>query len=469
MFLNDAGGRSVLRPLLVPDATTRFTKFPSPTPAHVAMPDLPPVHWEHVEDTGLWTDECSYHNFCFENLQCRHSVPLCSAITPTGQRRGIQIHGKDGFGAMAMGAKLRRSCGLNSLFLFSSQQWNNEQWTMTIVHSCSKDLLDSREGQFPVDPSRHFWPGSRGSGPGSGSRLPCLLSRVDWCTVNCTPCLVPLFTLFTVGCFTVPNLYNMILLFWFIMRNQTWTLISPANLGFWMCCFVAPADTTGLSTLNGFGHWQTDQNGQKREKSNWAAIVWALHQLSEWNFWTINIFLSETTSASVPPPVAGDCQQKLLGSSCCRVTVCSTVPLFHCSEFHVVDHVVIFLGCGLHMDFFKGWLQSYWPQSYWPQRSTCSKVWLRCWFPGLMTTYIFIYIIYQMFYQRSFHMFFFEISSITLTWGGVLLQYFLMCNKSLTGAKQIWNFRFLNLWFCFFVAKISGKSKIKFPEANGGT
>ena len=202
------------------------------------------------------------------------------------------------------------------------------------------------------------------------------------------------------------------------MRNQTWTLISPANLGFWMCCFVAPADTTGLSTLNGFGHWQTDQNGQKREKSNWAAIVWALHQLSEWNFWTINIFLSETTSASVPPPVAGDCQQKLLGSSCCRVTVCSTVPLFHCSEFHVVDHVVIFLGCGLHMDFFKGWLQSYWPQSYWPQRSTCSKVWVRCWFPGLMTTYLFIYIINQMFYQRSFHMFF--LKSALSHWLGVV-------------------------------------------------
>ena len=467
MFLNDAGGRSVLCPLLVPDATTRFTKFPSPTPAHVAMPDLPPVHWEHVEDTGLWTDECSYHNFCFENLQCRHSVPLCSAITPTGQRRGIQIHGKDGFGAMAMGAKLRRSCGLNILFVFQSTM---EQWT------CSKDLLDSREGQFPVDPSRHFWPGSRGSGPGSGPDPgPGLLSRVDWCTVNCTPCLVPLFTLFTVGCFTVPNLYNMILLFWFIMRNQTWTLISPANLGFWMCCFVAPADTTRLSTLNGFGHWQTDQNGQKREKSNWAAIVWALHQLSEWNFWTINIFLSETTSASVPPPVAGDCQQKLLGSSCCRVTVCSTVPLFHCSTvplFHCSDC------CRSCCNISGVWT----PHGFF-QRLTSKLLAPKLLAPTFhllqsltsllvprFDDYIYIYIYHiSNVLSKEFSHVFFEISSITLTWGGVLLQYFLMCNKSLTGAKQIWNFRFLNLWFCFFVAKISGKSKIKFPEANGGT
>lgn len=82
--------------------------------------------------------------------------------------------------------------------------------------------------------------------------------------------------------------------------------------------------------------------------------------------------------------------------------------------------------------------------------------------------YIYIYHISNVLSKVFSHVFF-EISSITLTWGGVMLQYFLMCNKSLTGAKQIWNFRFLNLWFCFFVAKISGKSKIKFPEANGGT
>ena len=84
--------------------------------------------------------------------------------------------------------------------------------------------------------------------------------------------------------------------------------------------------------------------------------------------------------------------------------------------------------------------------------------------------YISIYIYHKSnVLSKEFSHVFFEISSITLTWGGVLLQYFLMCNKSLTGAKQIWNFRFLNLWFYFFVAKISGKSKIKFPEANGGT
>lgn len=144
MFLNDAGGRSVLCPLLVP----------SPTPAHVAMPDLPPVHWEHVEDTGLWTDECSYRNFCFENLRCRHSVPLCSAITPTGQRRGIQIHGKDGFGAMAMGAKLRRSCGLNICFPVNNGTMNNEQWQLFIP--VPRTYWTQEKGNFQLIPRGTF-------------------------------------------------------------------------------------------------------------------------------------------------------------------------------------------------------------------------------------------------------------------------------------------------------------------------
>ena len=48
--------------------------------------------------------------------------------------------------------------------------------------------------------------------------------------------------------------------------------------------------------------------------------------------------------------------QVTVSKSCLAAAVAQSqyVPLFHCSEFHVVDHVVIFLGCGLHMDFFKG-------------------------------------------------------------------------------------------------------------------
>ena len=54
-------------------------------------------------------DMCSWlSTTCvLKNPLCRPSVPMCSAMSPTGQRREMATHGKDGFGAMATGAKLR--------------------------------------------------------------------------------------------------------------------------------------------------------------------------------------------------------------------------------------------------------------------------------------------------------------------------------------------------------------------------
>ena len=79
-------------------------------------------------------DMCSWlSTTCvLKNPLCRPSVPMCSAMSPTGQRREMATHGKDGFGAMATGAKLRHSClGVNK-----------EMALLITKIACFKVLLD---------------------------------------------------------------------------------------------------------------------------------------------------------------------------------------------------------------------------------------------------------------------------------------------------------------------------------------
>ncbi len=163
--------------------------------------------------------------------------------------------------------------------------WTLKLFPLITKIACFKVLLDWREGWFPVDhtrpiplcpePKLRFW-------------------GVDWRTVVALQ-----FSMFgsTVHCcfFTVPNLYKMFWLFWFIMRNQAWTEISPANIGLLNAMPLVACTTHHRLSWNwivlaiGWPNWpQTTRHWEKRRK--WAAIVWAMGELFEWIFKTTNTF-----------------------------------------------------------------------------------------------------------------------------------------------------------------------------------